>query len=282
MSGRANPLNDFTIPTASPGGSVAPAAPPAAGPAAAVLPRAASSTPRKPLGMKAYGSIPHLIGSRMGPGDHHAHAGQVAICTESVRDRHDRVIVTEKLDGSCVAVARHAGALLALNRAGYLAASSPYRQHHVFAAWVEKNAARFSGLSDGMRICGEWILVAHGTRYSRSADVFVPFDVVDGKARLPHDAAREVFAAADLRGAHVIHDGGPLSIDAALAALGDFGHHGAIEAVEGAVWRVERKGQLDFMAKYVRPEKIDGLYLPGTSVSITESDVFNFDPEQIA
>ena len=40
----------------------------------------------------------------MGPGDH-VHAGQAEICTEKARDKHDKVIVQEKLDGSCVAAA---------------------------------------------------------------------------------------------------------------------------------------------------------------------------------
>ncbi len=52
---------------------------------------------RKPLGTRAYGHIPHLLGSRMGPGDHHCHAGQARICTVETRDRHDAVIVQEKL-----------------------------------------------------------------------------------------------------------------------------------------------------------------------------------------
>lgn len=44
--------------------------------------------------------------------------------------------------------------------------------------------------------------------------------------------------------------------------------HGALEPVEGAVWRVERddprlkKRVVDFLAKYVRGEKEDGKYLP--------------------
>lgn len=38
--------------------------------------------------------------------------------------------------------------------------------------------------------------------------------------------------------------------------------HGALDPVEGAVWRVERGGSVDFLAKYVRPDKVDGCYLP--------------------
>lgn len=37
---------------------------------------------RKPLGRKLYGSIPHLPGSRLGPGDHHCQAGQAALSGE--------------------------------------------------------------------------------------------------------------------------------------------------------------------------------------------------------
>ena len=47
-----------------------------------------------------------------------------------------------------------------------------------------------------------------------------------------------------------------------MKMLGQFGFHGALEPVEGAVWRVERKGKVDFLGKYVRPDKIDGCYLP--------------------
>ena len=50
----------------------------------------------KPLGQKAYGSIPHLPGSRLGVGDHHVTHGQAKIATEKPRDKHDFIIVQEK------------------------------------------------------------------------------------------------------------------------------------------------------------------------------------------
>lgn len=34
------------------------------------------ATKVKPLGGKSYGSIPHLPGSRLGPGDHHDNGGK--------------------------------------------------------------------------------------------------------------------------------------------------------------------------------------------------------------
>jgi ATP-dependent RNA circularization protein (DNA/RNA ligase family) len=99
-----------------------------------------------------------LPGSRMGPADHHCHEGQARICTEKPRDKHDFIVVQEKLDGSCVSVAHVNGEIVALGRAGYLAATSPYEQHRMFAQWVFENGVRFADmLCDGERAVGEWL-----------------------------------------------------------------------------------------------------------------------------
>lgn len=108
----------------------------------------------------------------------------------------------EKLDGSCVAVARVDGCIIPLTRAGYPAHTSPWEQHQLFEAWVWEYAYE--------------------------------------------------------------HDGGPLAVQAVLAQLEPSGH-GALDPVEGAVWRVERRGKVDFLAKFIRPEKLDGTYLPDVS-----------------
>jgi len=221
---------------------------------------------RKPLGVKAYGSIPHLPGSRMGPGDHHVHDGQALICTVRARDRHDRVIVQEKLDGSCVAVARVGGRIVALTRAGYEAHTSPWEQHQIFEAWVWRDGyARFdAALAEGERICGEWLAQAHGTRYKLTHDPFVPFDLVADGVRAPYEVFLARMTAAGFTTPRLIHDGAPVSIEDVVARLEPSGH-GALDPVEGAVWRVERRGAVDFLAKFVRPDKIDGTYLPEVS-----------------
>lgn len=181
--------------------------------------------PAKPLGHKAYGSIPHLPNSRVGPMDWHIHAGQADICTIKARDKFDRVIVTEKLDGSNVAIARHKGEVLALTRAGFMADTSPYEQHHAFSRWVA--GQNFAALPEGFRVSGEWMYQAHGTLYHPDAPL-ICFDVFDGgNKRLPHDAAREMLGRLGLHGAHVIHDGPPISVERALELLGEFGQHGA-------------------------------------------------------
>ena len=221
----------------------------------------------KPLGIKSYGSIPHLPGSRIGPGDHHCHEGQARIATSQCRDKHDEVFVQEKLDGSNVGIARLNGEILALSRAGYLASTSPYEQHHAFSRWVEKNKSRFMAvLLEGERLCGEWLMQAHGTRYKLWHEPLVVFDLMDGTKRMAYDAfmarVHKDFVIPDL-----IYRGQAMSVETIMDTLapqwGDdtYGFHGALDPVEGAVWRVERKGVVDFLVKYVRPDKVDGCYL---------------------
>ena len=96
------------------------------------------------LGHKAYGSIPHLPGSRTGPSDRHIDEPSARRLTVGCASG-ERVLVREKLDGTCVAVACHEGeivALLGANGAGNatyaaaaeqlaaktLAALQPYRR----------------------------------------------------------------------------------------------------------------------------------------------------------
>lgn len=229
----------------------------------------------KPLGGKAYGSIGHLPNSRLGPADHSVHEGQGVICCVKARDKHDRIIVQEKLDGSCVSVALLNGEILALSRAGYLADTSPYEQHHLFADWVEANALRFRDvLREGERVCGEWLAQAHGTIYDLAGrEPFGAFDIFSGGKRIPYDEFMgRVHGVLDHP--ELLHDGGPLSTDAAMAIHADV--HWPCDEIEGVVYRVERKGEVDFLAKFVRQDKADGKYLE----SVTGGpNVWNWRPE---
>ncbi len=237
------------------------------------------SPPPKPLGGKAYGSIPHLPGSRLGPGDHHCHAGQAEICTVKKRDRHDFVTVTTKLDGSCCSVARIEGAIVPLGRAGYPAQTSKYEQHQLFFQWAMAQQDRFFDLlEDGERVCGEWLAQAHGTRYKLVHEPFVVFDLFRDNRRIPYAellarARQQDFIMPHLMMGHRL--GEPISIEDALCSS-EQPVHGELDPVEGAVWRVERKGQFDFLAKYVINTKEDGKYLPEIS---GKPAVWNWRPE---
>lgn len=147
---------------------------------------------KQPLSIKNYGSIGHLPGSRMGKGDRTCDSGQAKIATVKLRDKHDRVIVQEKLDGGNVGVALVNGILYPLTRSGYLACESSLEQHWRFSEWVYSQQDRFMAvLKDGERLCGEWLLQAHGTRYHLQHEPFVAFDLMNGNTRTPHAAFLE-------------------------------------------------------------------------------------------
>lgn len=221
--------------------------------------------PIKPLGTKAYGSIPHLPGSRRGPADKGLSEQQAKILTEKSRDKHDVIYVQEKLDGSNVSVANIDGKITPLIRAGYLASGSNYKQHHVFHNWAMEREDLFQRLLEpGERCIGEWLMEAHGTRYKLIHDPFVVFDIMKVDKRETVENLTERCSEYDLVIPHLIHCGGPISIADVLAKL-EPSQHGAIDPVEGAVWRVERNGVVDFLGKYVRAEKVDGKYLENIS-----------------
>jgi len=238
----------------------------------------------KPLGKKTYGSIPHLIGSKLGEGDHHVHEGQHRIATERTRDKHDFLIVQEKYDGSNVAVAKLGGKILALTRRGYLADSSPFSQHHYFGKWVEKHSGRFGRmLMEGDRVCGEWLLQAHGLKYQIPDEPFVAFDYFEGETRLNHGDFQLAVKKFDFNIPQIIAFGSrAVPIEFCVERMSD----GAARWItseglpEGLIYRVERKGKLDFIAKWVRSDFVTGGLLP--EYNGTGNEIWNFDLQKLA
>lgn len=216
----------------------------------------------KPLNGKAYGSIGHLPGSRLGTGDHCVDQGMAKILTEHCRGR--RIIVQEKLDGSAVAVLRLDGKFIPLNRKGYPAISSPYVNHHLFHWWAMDNVDRFARvLREGERIVGEWLAQAIGTRYdlSEGFDPFMPFDIFYGgsKKRISYlNFSERVDLDFDLP--HCLHNGyEAMPVDEAMR------RHEIdrvpSDGIEGVVYRAERNGEVEFLAKHVVSDKVDGKYM---------------------
>jgi len=229
--------------------------------------------PHKPLGKKAYGSIPHLPGSRRGPADKGLSEQQASLLTVKTRDRHDHVVVQEKLDGSCVAVVRIGDEIIPLTRTGYRAETSKFETHQVFHRWAMKNQDRFlSLLNPSERVCGEWLHMAHGTIYKLWHEPFVPFDIMVEDERSTFASVAYRAAACGFITPKVLSEGPPVSIEAAMKEV-EPSHHGAVGLCEGAVWRMERKGVVEFLGKYVRPDKVDGKYFHGEPVYNWISDV---------
>jgi hypothetical protein len=207
---------------------------------------------------RAYGSIPHLPGSRTGPADKHAGAALLRRCTVDANGALGTV--QEKLDGSCVAVVRDADGVRAVGREGRLASASRNPGRRMFARWVAAHEARFEALlAVGERAVGEWLALVHSTPYDLRHEPFVLFDLMrhDRRARAAEVEARG--AAHGFVTPHTIHRGGALAIDVALARLG-MGGHGARVPPEGVVYRVE--GGTIQVAKLVRAGKVDGRLLP--------------------
>ena len=257
----------------------------------------------KPLGHKSYGTIAHLPGSRQGRDDVGIGPGQAEICVGRPRDKRDRVIVQEKLDGSnvavaCVAVEDGGSEIVALIRAGYRAIDGRYEQHKLFHLWVMERVERFAFLRPGERVCGEWLAQAHGTRYALRHEPFVAFDIMraptlaeqrEGKGRMELAHMRvgydEFVARASGAGialAECVFDemGKSCTIERAMEEIDRRNAHGALDSIEGAVWRVERVSkegawEVDFLAKFVRHGKVDGKYLPEIS---GEGEVWNWRP----
>lgn len=231
---------------------------------------------QKPLGRKSYGSIGHLPNSRLGPGDHKVTDGQSDICLVKCRDKHDTVIIQEKVDGSNVGVAKLGGDILAITRAGYLASSSPYEQHHLFGAWVSnsKNFMRFDRLlNEGERVCGEWLALAHGTKYELTHEPFVTFDIMVEENRATFDEVNQRCLREGFTMPRLISYGMPMAFKDILKRIEKSGH-GAVDPVEGFICRVERQGKVDFLSKWVRQDKQDGKYFK----EICGEDVWNWKP----
>ena len=223
----------------------------------------------KPIGRKSYGSIPHLIGSKRGSGDRGVSEHVSNMMTFKKRGKQDRVIVTEKLDGSNHSIAKKDGRLIPLQRSGYDAWTSPYAQSHMFAQYLADHEDRFDAMLDeGMRVCGEWMAMSHGSIYTLTHDPFVPFDFMTEDFRVPfseYSARLDQYGWDTLVRPHVLSDGPPYSIVQVEEMLGPHGFHGCEEEAEGCVWRLETHGKFNIIAKYVRPSKITGKYMPHIS-----------------
>lgn len=208
----------------------------------------------------------------MGIGDKRITDGQANICWVKPRDKHDLIVVQEKLDGSCVCVARLNGQLLAITRAGYEASTSKYIQHHYFKSWVEDNAKRFEFLKEGERVIGEWLAQAHATKYELKHVPFVVFDLARGK-RVSRSEFKERIT--DLPTPHEFSCGGPFSREEMNAVLAGPSFHGG-EKIEGVMYRVYRKDEIDYLAKCVRDDHNPGSYLP--EISGCTEEVWNWKP----
>lgn len=232
----------------------------------------------KPLGIKNYGSIPHLSNSKLGSGDYYIHEGQERILTTKARDRHDEIFVYEKYDGSNVGIAKINNTIIPLQRSGYDARTSPFEQHHKFAEYVVKNQSLFKSiLKNGERIVGEWLLVATGIKYRIIGNPIIFFDLFNSdNIRISQDELRDRIKDV-LQMPRLLHRGLPMPTDNLLYLLNcKTNNIMPYENPEGMIYRVERKGVVDFLAKWVRADFPTGQYLINDENKIVYNDIINY------
>lgn len=219
----------------------------------------------KPLGIKNYGSIPHLSNSKLGDGDHYISSGQEQILTIKTRDKYDEVFAFEKYDGSNVGICKVEGVIYALTRSGYEAKTSPYSQHHVFHNWVQINESIFQELlNDGERLVGEWLIQAHGLKYKIECEPIVFFDLfnINNQRSLQCELQYKLYKF-DLNYPRILSKS-PKSVNELLPILNERTPKISSEDdPEGIVFRVERNGKVDFLAKWVRSDFKTGQYIIG-------------------
>lgn len=200
-----------------------------------------------------YPSISHLPGSKYRDDDDSAIGAQeVEWLTVKTQRPEDLVVVTEKVDGCNVGVLRRGNSLYPIVRKGYDVRTNQFDWIRDFAKFVDKNRLRFLYLlSDGERVCGEWMIKTHTIRYDMPHEPFVCFDIIRDNRRVRYQTLQERLRRSSFTPVGLVHSGGAISPERAIELLGS-GFHGAVGAPEGVVYLYESKehGWL-FSAKFV-------------------------------
>jgi|GEM_PF-51247 len=207
---------------------------------------------KKVLPFKAYTSIPHLPGSRLGPSERTIDVNQFNMLTQKAVNKQDVVIVQEKLDGSCVCAYKENGKILALGRDGELASESVNSARQLWSEWVEEHQPRFLALLDeGERVCGEWLAMVHGTRYELTHEPFVAFDIFTAQNKaISYTELKQRCEKLCFITPYVIHQGAPITVEQGIALLGNKGFHGAIDEPEGPSRKNKTTSPMELATEY--------------------------------
>jgi hypothetical protein len=125
--------------------------------------------------MLKYPRTPHLLGSKLQPGDHDLQQ----IPFSAVEGRH--LVVEEKVDGAnCGISFSRAGELQLQSRGHYLRGGPSEKQFALFKQWAAAHTAAFwAVLSHRYVMYGEWLFAQHTVGYDALPSYFLEFDVLD-------------------------------------------------------------------------------------------------------
>ncbi|GLS18931.1 DNA ligase III [Labrys miyagiensis] len=134
-----------------------------------------------------YPRTPHLVGSRLQPGDDTS--GQVRL--DQIAGGH--LVFEEKIDGANAAISfDNAGRLTLQSRGHVLAGGAREAQFNLFKAWAQTHEAAFRiALGQRFVMFGEWCFAKHTVFYDRLPHYFHEFDI--------YDREREIFLSTPRR-----------------------------------------------------------------------------------
>jgi len=123
-----------------------------------------------------YPRTPHLVGSRLQPGD--SPSGQASLA--SVLRGGATAVWEEKLDGGSSGVSYHARRVRLQSRGHYLEGGPRERQFDLLKQWasVREDDLRHA-LGERFVMYGEWLYARHSSHYDALPHYFMEFDVFD-------------------------------------------------------------------------------------------------------
>lgn len=136
---------------------------------------------------KGYSSIPHLSGSKMTSKEDIRLLNGEEYFTIKTKEKKDKVLILEKIDGCCISVRRDGDTLIPATRNGFSIDDGQYAHIKAFLPFLEENKQVFlSALADGETVYGEWTFAEHGTPKSAYKKLFYPFDIVGVDGKIPY------------------------------------------------------------------------------------------------
>ncbi len=155
--------------------------------------------------IRKYPRTPHLLGSRLQPGDHDL----AAVPFRELAGRH--LVVEEKLDGANCGISFDPEGVLRLQSRGhYLTGGPREKQFAPFKAWASAAAhLLWPVLGHRYVMYGEWMYAKHTVFYDALPHYFCEFDVYDRHEDvfLSTNARRELLAGTPVHSVPVLHEG---------------------------------------------------------------------------
>jgi hypothetical protein len=226
----------------------------------------------KVMKLTKYKSTSHLCDSRLGEGEHCVDESLHEIIKRGGSGRNDRVYASLKLDGSNVSIAATPeGRVMGFQRAGYPVETNEFEGLRLFQKWLDKHTiSKMGQILIDYRIVGEWMIQSISINYGRwdYDSLFTAFAIYDiyGE-KLPRGYLALVCFNLGISYVDEIEleQNSTPSLDyqkliKKLVRNRDYSIKP--EEHEGLVFRREIDGKEVSLVKWVRKDKVDGLYMP--------------------